>query len=367
MRHDHRQARSLSVTGQWFRASAYDLVCGTIVPAEGSALEGYDPWVPFENSEGIYRTVQQPYAPLLDLARELATLEEHGVRPSECHSRNFLSEPERGPRNEADAAILAWVNEHGLLGILPVAALAIRGPVEERPVKDGVLEFSRQMHFRYAGEWVARKLARAYYFETPEGAQSDAESFAREGPPPGASIMTWRRGPEEKPLRWVRDFFLPVPYGPSWMRPEPFSPPCPGSREFMEAYCEPVHEFATWVRNFRLAVDELSRWEKGADEAAQDRAAEAHWFIAALTQAAAPLYGFHGGRTVEVRLSAGLLASYGLMFLWDRMDGRRAIECAVCQKYFVSDEPRAAYCSVTCRNTASKRRARARKSDLSGE
>jgi hypothetical protein len=343
-------------------------MCGTIAPAEGSTIEEYDPWAAFTDNEGQYRTVQQPYAPMLDLARELATLEERGVRPYECHSRNFLGEPERGPRNEADAAILAWVNEHGLLGVLPVIASAIRGPVEQRPVRDGVLEFSRQMHFRHAGEWVARKLARTYYFETPEGARADAKSFEGEGPPPGASILTWHRGPEEKPLLpWVRDYFLPVLYGPARTRPDTFSPPCPGSREFMEAYCEPVPEFAVWVRNFRLAVDALNQWEKPADEAAQDRAAEGHWFIAALTQGAAPLYAFHNGRTVEARLSAGLLASYALMHLWDRMDGRRAIECALCRKYFVSDEPRAAYCSATCRNTASKRRARARKSDLSGE
>jgi hypothetical protein len=64
------------------------------------------------------------------------------------------------------------------------------------------------------------------------------------------------------------------------------------------------------------------------------------------------------GRSEEVRASAGLLASYALMFLWDHADGRRALRCENCSRYFVSNEVRAEYCSPRCRNTASVRRRR---------
>jgi len=83
-----------------------------------------------------------------------------------------------------------------------------------------------------------------------------------------------------------------------------------------------------------------------------------------LAESAALQFEFYPGRVRildEERTPAGLLASFALMFLWDLRDGRRALRCKNCSLYFVSDEYRAAYCSIRCRNTAQSRQYRAKK------
>ena len=63
----------------------------------------------------------------------------------------------------------------------------------------------------------------------------------------------------------------------------------------------------------------------------------------------------------DTRTSAGLLASYALMFLWDRKAGRRCLQCAHCNHYFVSNARQARYCTPRCRNTTHSQRHRAKK------
>lgn len=358
----------MNVTGEWFRWSAYDINCGIIVPAEGATLEAYDPWVDFSENEGKYRTVEQPYSALLDLGRRLYSLAEREVRPSYCQMVNFLSEPQIGPRNEADAAILEWVNAHGLLGILPVTASEIRCPVREENDATGALHaVSYWRHFRAGGEWVSHISRGETFGVDPQRLESATAKFREGAPPPGAHVFDWKFGPSDRPAEWVREFFLPVRYGPARTKPEPFSPPCPGTREFAEAYCEPLQEFVWWVDAFLWTALAVSQWDGEGDKAVCDFNEQRHWFMATLAQSAAPSFALRRSRTLEVRQSAGLLASFALMFLWDRTDKRRALECAVCGKHFISDEFRAAYCSEKCRNTASKRRARARKAEQRGE
>lgn len=357
----------MNVSGEWFRWSAYDLNCGIIVPAEGATLEKYDPWDAFRENEGRYRTVEQPYAPLLDLGRELSSLEERGIHPSICWNVNFLSEPQRGPRNEADAAILGWVNKHGLLGILPVTTSEIRGPAQviESPTFYSV---TQAHYFRIAGRWADNSQGTGGPLppvSDKSGRKAIIDEAVKRLPEAGATESTWF-APAGRDKDWVRRFYLPVLYGPRSRDSMSDSPPCPGSPDFHKHYTEPLWEFFRWVESFRQAALDLHR-RRSTEEALQ-RAEEANTFLASLAQSAAPSFRFYKtAGTQEERHSAGLLASYALMCLWDDMDGRRALECTVCGKYFVSDEFRATYCSATCRNTASKRRARARKAEQRGE
>jgi hypothetical protein len=358
----------MSVSGKWFRWNAYDLDCGIIVPAKGAtAFEEYDPWDAFRENEGKYRTVEQPYSPLLDLGRELSSFKEHGIRPSICWNVNFLSEPLRGPQNEADAAILRWVNTHGLLGILPVTTSEIRGPVDVMELPTSY--YVTQAHFfRIAGRWEDRSQAMSGPLPPVSdkwGRKAIIDEVVQRLPEAGATESTWfaTAGRKED---WVRRFYLPVLYGPRSLDSMSDSPSCPGSPDFHEYYSEPLSEFCRWVESFRHAALDLHRCRR--TEEALHRAEEANTFLASLAQSAAPSFRFYKtAGTQEERHSAGLLASYALMCLWDDMDGRRALECTVCGKYFVSDEFRATYCSATCRNTASKRRARARKAEQRGE
>ena len=62
----------------------------------------------------------------------------------------------------------------------------------------------------------------------------------------------------------------------------------------------------------------------------------------------------------DTRRSAGLLASHALMLLMDRTDGRRCLHCAKCDRYFVSNDRQARYCSPRCRNAAQSQRHRNR-------
>jgi hypothetical protein len=116
---------------------------------------------------------------------------------------------------------------------------------------------------------------------------------------------------------------------------------------------------------FALSVGYMSQWEGGTTNGEDATAAvqQSYRALSALAQAAVPSFRFNPerNRVDEERVSAGLLASYALMFLWDRVDGRRALRCQNCDSHFISDEPRARYCSPRCRNTAQSRRYRSKK------
>src|SRR5258708_1795123 len=96
--------KSFEVRGRWQRWNRYDLVNGVIMPAPGSpGPEEYDPWGGFRANAGRYRTVEQPYLPLLDLHRNLQQAKSNGIHPFDpsYHPRH-LPEPIVGPRTDAD-------------------------------------------------------------------------------------------------------------------------------------------------------------------------------------------------------------------------------------------------------------------------
>jgi len=165
----------------------------------------------------------------------------------------------------------------------------------------------------------------------------------------------------EQPLKFIRAFFLPSTFGQKEPNEERFTPPPPLSPPFWRCYGEPVSAIAYWCRKFTECIDCMSLWQ-GRDAAEAD-VQYAFTNLSALADSAAPAFRFNPKRNAldEARVSPGLIASYALMFLWDRMEGRRALRCQNCQAYFVSDETRARYCSPRCRNTAQARRYRSQK------
>jgi hypothetical protein len=298
------------------------------------------------------------------------------MKPSRPFSRHFRGDALRGPQNEADQLILDWCNRFGLLGLVPVLSNSIRPPIQ---VEAGYYnagtgevipsEYSRTVkvrhHFRDGGIWHPWVSISSPSGTTPTDTDDAVKEIKTSAAKRGVTWFDWKTHIyEEKDLKHIRDFFLPTAFGLPSEIEEEIEIPCPKTRNFWECYGEPVRQFTRWAENFALAVDYLSRWSGGARNADESRAVEdSYWALGGLAQSAAPWFRFHVERNTidEARVSAGLLASYALMFLWDRMEGRRALRCQNCNAYFVSNEPRARYCQERCRNTAQTRRHRAKK------
>ena len=123
-----------------------------------------------------------------------------------------------------------------------------------------------------------------------------------------------------------------------------------------------MNQFADWC----IVFFELCGWTEPVEEWSPRSRFCQGWAPGArrLAESGAPRFELYPTRTVvldEARVPASLLASYALMFLWDVVEGRRALRCKNCDHYFVSDEHHAAYCSKRCRNTEQSRRYRAKK------
>ena len=150
--------------------------------------------------------------------------------------------------------------------------------------------------------------------------------------------------------------------------------PLPNRPEFFRIYSESVARMLECAEMF--LADALWLWGEGPDRR-EDRAGsflgapDRHpgFFLSALAQCAAPSFRPSplGRYLEEVRTSASLLASFALMFLWDRAREFRPRRCQVCGKFFVSDDRRAVYCSDKHRHTASSRRFRAKKAGTEKE
>ena len=343
--------KSLEVRGEWTRWSRYELVNSTVVPCKDAELVKYDPWQAFRSNVGKYRTVTQPFNSLLELGRHLENEEKRDVRPSKINQQSALI-PVLGPQNGADKLILDWCNEHGLLGLLPVLSTSIR--LSEHA-----------SHIRSGGEWVTDNIEEEIRHSTTlsrrKVERGEQDSLTPSVDRSADSKITW--------LSWLFAEYEVTPLSDkgaffgAWNPTHTLTPWRPGSEMFWKVYGEPVHDFGEWCIVFTHCVNLLSlQSAERADKAGFITVA--HRVLTRLAESAAPVFEFHPTRRIvldEVRTPAGLLASYALMFLWDLTDGRRGLRCARCDRYLVSDDPRAAYCSQRCRNTAQNRRYRAQK------
>jgi hypothetical protein len=286
---------------------------------------------------------------LLELGRHLESAEQRGVHPSKLDSQYSAANPMLGPQNDADKLVLDWCNTHGLLGLVPVLSTSIR-------VNDNV------RHYRDGGRWFSDILeeeirgSRTMTWRTKDSGDQDSVTTPVRGD--GNSNITWlswlTREYESTPLVKKRAFFGALSPG------ETFTPWRPWSQAFWKMYGEPVQEIADWSITFTHCADALSRSREVEDHLLH----ASHGVLSRLADSAAPRFRLYPTRSIvldEERTPAGLLASYAQMLLWDFVEGRRALRCKNCKRYFVSDEYRAAYCSPRCRNTAQSRRYRAKK------
>ena len=294
--------------------------------------------------------MNQPYLSLLELYRQLADLGQSGVHPTRLWQTT--EGPRANPPNAADRLILDFCNEHGLLGLLPVLATSIYLDA----VDDGTTAAGQQTQYvRDDRRWSVQRESPSDWFLTPEGTTARVR---KDGGAKGS--VAWfnfrTRAHDKLPLDELRDYFQTLEdVG------DHFIPPLPLTDAFWSSYGEPVWEIRRYCEFFGKSVDYLKQWnEERSPDQQEGTVRRASMFLKDLAHNV-PLDDLEDTRT-----SAGLLASYALMFLWDRTAGRRCLQCAHCNHYFVSDARRARYCTPRCRNTTHSQRHRAKKSRTTG-
>jgi hypothetical protein len=217
-------------------------------------------------------------------------------------------------------------------------------------------------HFRDGGFWRSLWRMGGSTAVTPQHAVSAARRLAEQSLKPAVTWFDWySHAYEEKSLAHAEPFFSPGIFDSASNQAQNFRLPCPNTPEFFKCYVEPVHEIADWCEKFALSVKFMSEWHEGETSTEKATAVEqSYQLLSGLAHSTAPSFQFNRERNkvAEARVSAGLLASYALMFLWDRIDDRRVVQCENCSRHFVSDDLRARYCSGRCRNTSQVRRHR---------
>ena len=160
---------------------------------------------------------------------------------------------------------------------------------------------------------------------------------------------------------WAR-FFPSVPAAESGTYPYPL----PGSEAFWRIYAEPIDDFVAAATLLLTAVKFLGEVGRAGDGRQGDggeirgRLDMLHRLLAPV----APAVGVteDGAFRQEWRAST-LLGTYAMMALLDLTEQRRPLVCTICGRLFVTKAYQGIYCSATCRQTAQKRRYRARLRD----
>jgi hypothetical protein len=330
------------VVGPWLRWSEYELLDGVVLPSSEASRELYDPWKKFSNNEGTYRTVEQPYSGLLELGRAIKAIGERELwRTIERGTYQSSGTSQKRLHPDADALVLQWCRENGLLGLLPSMCTYME---EGRFIPPGSDSSSVVARYRLGSKWV-------------EGGYSDREIDFSEllKADPHTLVTLWDSPGQGRLLmpstEWLRFF-------PRLKVDHPAYLPYPGSDQFWREYGEPTYDIATWAVYFAANAEQC------CSERCISSLRYPVEFFTCLAQHV-PITFLPIRRELEiqeVRESTGLLASYGLMFLWDLKAGRRTLKCENedCGHYFVSDVKRARYCSRSCRYTESSRRYRSR-------
>jgi hypothetical protein len=344
---------AMSIRGEWWKYSRYELINGTVVPAPDATLVQYDPWQGFWLNDGKYRTVRQPYQALLELGRQVdANIKAEGamkIGDPGYHPR-MLPEPMIGPKTVIDRLVLDWCNHHGLLGILPVLCSSVLLPAQVRVDQENYGWTGKQHRFfRLMGEWYVHTADRDGYSSTVADVKRAADDWCAKQETRSVWFQWNLRSSFEKPLDRALEFFPAAEIDPSKILGVVLPPGEPG---FWKQYGEPIVDLAEQATDFWAAVRILSL----PGQTIEDRRQSLR-YLESFTCAIGPSRDLTpDGSIVEHLTSAGLLASYAQMFLWDYMAGRRAVLCGSCGKIFVSNAPQATYCSTKCRTKSLARR-----------
>lgn len=313
-----------------FGFSGYRIVDGSIRPRRGAQLEEYDPWLWYRETMNHRRTVETPYSEFLDLGRRLKPVRDKG-------SFNQL-----GP--ELETAMTNWCAQFGSLGLLASTAVEILLPAVTVTDRRGRESLKQQRYYRTGGRW---------------GLQ-ETQPPPEKTPAPYVIFWRWyaREWQVEKLHKIAR--FFPEFKDPQRQYPHFDSP------EFKRFYVEPVPDFVRTCVSFFETALVVSNHLRGVSPLLPGMSKDHVHFaldesiahLDSLKQAVGPSYTLSSGKLTLRNESASLIGSFAEMLFFDLARGRRVISCALCEKIFVSNEPRARFCSATCRKTEASRRYR---------
>lgn len=358
---DRQEARLDQLSGgRWVRSTGYHIEEGMIRLAAGAELEVYDPWEEWRTAADEER----PYKRLLRLAQQL-------------HPPRFNLPL---PRREQQL-LERWVQENGLLGILPHQTLeAPMAPrwLDEREFAaadessvDGAPSFiAVQRHQLWTEQHWPVYLRRAGEARTSdpalEGALVSAERLGGAGLP--LEVLHRRvqdAGIERRSLaEHYHGFFPEAP------RAEASTYAYPGvdTKAFWEGYAESVFQFVRTARYLAAPLEGLARL-RGGQLSEEDR--KLIWRALHRINAIASVVDLAGALSEDDELIVGwsspsLLGMYALMLLNDRKAGHEVKRCPNCEVFFLAKNPRARYCSSTCRHAQQKREWRKAKATKRG-
>lgn len=136
--------------------------------------------------------------------------------------------------------------------------------------------------------------------------------------------------------------------------------PAPLSKTFWSCYAEPVEDFVAAVAKLGKAVT-LIESSRDTNDTTSARIREGVDNLHALTRTIRSTVSPEHGKFRQEWVSTSLLGGLAMMALLDLTEQHRILSCQTCGAFVVTKAYQAVYCSDRCRNTAQKRRHRARK------
>jgi|GEM_PF-1952913 len=303
---------------------------GCIRPAEGAQLDWYDPWPDFQGTRtqtvGQAPGAAQPaYQSLMKLVHQLE------YRPGRTRYPDCLTD-------RSQNSILAWCQQHGLLGVLLSRWEAISLAAQH----DG------------SGRWVQRRYFRGF------GQVIQMHETSGDGEDRKASVLMHGLNDlalaEQSPSKTWSRFFPTVEF----LQRDSFPYPAPYSDDFCRLYGERLIDFCGAAKLLAGAMTHLGRRVSQSDadpDLAREQALDT---INLLRRSVSSVLDFEPDQKLTMRrVAPSLLASFADMFAQDQLYHRPILQCICCGTPFVSGAYQAKYCSETCRLREQKRRLRA--------
>ncbi len=360
------------VRGRWRKATKYSILDGRIRPEPGAEIVESDAWESYWEARRAKgrpdgtpgKRGSMPHYALIE------TLDSTGLRGGLPHSI--------GP--EASDAVLQWVNEFGLLGVLPWQLDVIR--LAPRWTKLHGLESSesaqlgatQEVIFRRGGSWFsasevyldpfARMPRRAregdlVHATTPEGV---AFALCR-------SLSPMQMAPEPLSLREaVYPFFPDVPAEEA----DTYRYPTPFTDDFWRSYSEPLDTFLQAARLFsdlrilreirskeksdgiRAGAENVAGREETVIALANEQLGLLDWLLSPVQPS---VYVGERGVFQQEWGVPSLLSLLAMMVLEDLTANRPVKSCKnqMCGMLFTAGQPNSEYCSRKCMSTAGTR------------